>query len=94
MRSFNWDIAKNERLITERGVCFEEIIFAIENGRVLDIVDHPNPGRYRNQKMFIVEWNDYAYLVPFVEDKGSEDVFLKTIIPSRKATRRYLGGQA
>ena len=77
--------------MTERGVSFEEIVFAIENGKVLDIIEHPNAAKYRNQKMYIVEWNDYAYLVPFVEDR--ETVFLKTIIPSRKATKRYLGGE-
>ena len=89
MKFYHWDAAKNEKLIRERGISFEEAVLAIETGKVLDIVGHPNPGRYQGQRMYIVEMNGYAYLVPFVEDKTV--VFLKTIIPSRKATKQYLG---
>ena len=68
---------------------FEEIEMAIEQGNLLDIVAHPNRTKYPNQKIFVVRLLDYIYLVPFVEDQSS--FFLKTIIPSRKATKQYLG---
>lgn len=73
----------------ERGISFEEIVFHIERGDVLDLQDHPNQEKYPGQRIFIVDVEGYAYVVPFVEDE--EEVFLKTIIPSRKATRKYLG---
>lgn len=60
----------------------------MSNGGLLVVLDHPNTGLYPNQRMFVVRIRDYAYLVPFVETK--QEVFLKTIIPSRKATRIYL----
>ena len=90
MRVFHWDIEKNEKLIRERGISFEEVVLAIESGKVLDLLGHPNLHKYQNQQMFVVELKGYAYLVPFVEEK--DYIFLKTIIPSRKATREYLGG--
>ena len=89
LRYFDWDDAKNAKLLAERGIGFEEIVFYIERGEVLDILEHPNPDRYPGQRIFIVARDGYAYLVPFVED--GRTVFLKTIIPSRKATRQYLG---
>jgi hypothetical protein len=70
-------------------VSFEEVEMAIEQGNLLDIVAHPNRTKYPNQKIFVVRLLDYVYLVPFVEDQSS--FFLKTIIPSRKATKQYLG---
>ena len=73
-----------------RGISFEEIVFHIEIGDLLDILEHPNQEKYRGQRIFIVNVNDYVYLVPFVESK--DEVFLKTIIPSRKMTRMYLKG--
>ena len=85
---YYWDRVKNEKLISRRGISFEEIVLAIEDEKILDEVEHPNETKYKNQKMYIVELNNYAYLVPFVQDK--EHIFLKTIIPSRKATRKYL----
>ncbi len=89
MKTYVWNEEKNQRLKSERGVSFEEIIVHIAIGDVLDIVEHPNPEKYKGQRIFIVKMRDYAWLVPFVE---SEDkIFLKTIIPSRKATRKYLG---
>lgn len=63
----------------------------IENGDVLDVIDHPNKDKYENQMMFIIRIGDYAYLVPFVE--SNEEIFLKTVIPSRKATKIYLRGE-
>lgn len=89
MKIFDWDREKNETLKDTRGISFEEIVFHIENGDELDVYPHPNQERYPNQLVSVVVVNDYAYLVPYVE---SEDgIFLKTIIPSRKATKRYIG---
>lgn len=90
MKYFSWDNEKNLKLKTERNISFEEIAFYIEKQQVLDIVQHPNQEKYEGQKMFIININDYAFLVPFVEDE--QEIFLKTIIPSRKATKRYLRG--
>jgi len=90
VKYFSWNPEKNSALIQERGISFEEIVFHIENGDMLDLLENPNRERYPNQRVFIVNVEGYAYLVPFVEDEL--EVFLKTIIPSRKATRLYLGG--
>jgi predicted DNA binding CopG/RHH family protein len=92
LKYFDWDDAKNAKLRAERGIGFEEIVFHIERGDLLDILEHPNPGRYVGQRIFVVRREDYVYLVPFVEDEHT--VFLKTIIPSRKATRQYLGEES
>ena len=86
---FDWDTEKNEMLINSRGVSFEEVIAILESGGELDILDHPNKEKYAHQKIYVVEINGYVYLVPFVQDK--DKIFLKTIIPSRKAQRKYLG---
>ena len=88
MKYFTWNNLKNEQLKEDRNISFEMIIYLIESGNVLDIIKHPNQEKYANQSIFIVEYNDYAYLVPFVEDE--KEIFLKTIIPSRKATKKYL----
>jgi uncharacterized DUF497 family protein len=89
MKHFAWNDEKNASLIQERGISFEEIVFHNENGDVLDRLDHPRRGRYPNQRLFVVNVDGYAYLVPFVEDE--HEVFLKTIVPSRQATRDDLG---
>ena len=91
MKYFSWNNEKNKKLKEERNISFEEVLFYIENGQLMDIIEHPNPSNYSGQKVFIVNINDYAYLVPFIET--DEEIFLKTIIPSRKATRKYLRGQ-
>ncbi len=91
MEHYKWNNEKNEKLKTERDVSFEQITMHIERGDVLDIVKHPNQKKYPNQQLLVVEINNYAYLIPFVEDENGK--FLKTIIPSRKATRDYLGGK-
>jgi hypothetical protein len=89
MLSFDWNDEKNDWLQRERGVTFPEVIHRLMHGGLLDNIEHPNPVRYPGQRILIVAIHDYAYLVPYVE---SDDVFfLKTIIPSRKMTRRYLG---
>ena len=90
VKYFSWNPEKNTSLVQERGISFEEIVFHIEKGDVLDLLEHPNRERYPNQRVFVVNVEGYAYIVPFVEDEN--EVFLKTIIPSRKATRDYLGG--
>ncbi len=76
----------------ERGIGFEDVVFHIERGDLLDILEHPNPNRYPGQRIFVVRRENYVYLVPFVEDEHT--VFLKTIIPSRKATKEYLGEES
>ena len=91
MKTFAWDNDKNEWLINERGISFERVTHLIGGDGVIDIVKHPNTEKYPNQKMFIINIDEYAYLVPFVETQ--EEVFLKTIIPSRKATKKYIGGK-
>lgn len=88
MNYFSWSSEKNESLKKERGMSFEEVVFHIERGDLLDVLGHPNQERYPGQRIFVVDIDDYAYLVPFVEDEA--EVFLKTIIPSRKATNSYL----
>jgi uncharacterized DUF497 family protein len=89
MKLLRWNKSKNDFLRSERGVSFEEVEMAIEQGNLLDIVAHPNRTKYPNQKIFVVRLLDYVYLVPFVDDQSS--FFLKTIIPSRRATKQYLG---
>ena len=89
VKYFAWDDAKNAKLRAERSIGFEDIVFHIERGDLLDILEHPTPSRYAGQRIFVVKRADYVYLVPFVEDEHT--VFLKTIIPSRKATKEYLG---
>lgn len=91
MKYFTWSPEKDESLRKERGISFEEIVFHIEQGDVVDLLEHPNRKRYPGQRIFVVNVDEYAYLVPFVESE--EEVFLKTIIPSRKATLKYLGGE-
>jgi len=91
MKYFEWNIEKNEELKAERDIVFEDVVFSIMHGALLDTVEHPNKKNYPNQKIFIVNINNYAYLVPFVEEEKT--IFLKTIIPSRKMTKKYLGGE-
>ena len=88
MKPVNWSTEKNMRLKVERGVSLEEELSAMSHGGLLDVRDHPNAGQYPNQRMLVVRICGYAYLVPFVETES--EVFLKTIIPSRKATCNYL----
>ena len=87
-----WSRPVDRKLRTERGIGFEEIVFHIERGDLLDILEHPNADRYAGQRIFVVQREDYVYLVPFFEDEHT--VFLKTITPSRKATKQYLGEES
>ena len=88
MKPFRWNHNKNESLKIERSISFEEIVLAIEADGLLDELRHPNPDKYPNQSVFVVTLDGYVYLVPYVEE--SDYYFLKTVIPSRKATRDYL----
>ena len=91
MKYFSWDPEKNSWLQAGRGISFEEMVFHIARGDLLVILEHPDPDRYAGQRMFVVDVAGYAYLVPFVETEN--EIFLKTVIPSRKATRKYLRGE-
>ncbi len=91
MKVINWNAAKNQELIESRGVSFEDVVFYLQQGVLLDDLEHPNPEKYSNQRIFVLEIDGYVYLVPYVEDKT--EIFLKTIIPSRKATKQILGEQ-
>lgn len=91
MKTYNWNRDKNQDLIVGRGVSFEEAIFHIEHGDLLDDIVHPNTTAYPAQRIFVICIQEYAYLVPYVEN--DDEVFLKTIIPSRKFTKLYLGGK-
>lgn len=91
MKFFNWNSDKNQQLIIERGRSFEEAIFHIQNGGLLDDIVHPNAKDYPCQRIFVVCINEYAYLIPYVENQ--EEIFLKTIIPSKKFTKIHLGGE-
>ena len=88
MKQINWNAEKNQTLINERRISFEDIVFSIQSGDLLDDVCHPNSGKYPNQRLFVVSVDDYVYLVPYIET--ADEIFLKTIIPSRKATKQYL----
>jgi len=90
MKYFSWNQEKNELLLAERDISFDDIVLYIEKGFLLDVLEHPNPKKYPGQKIFVVQVEEYVYLVPFVESE--DEIFLKTIIPSRKATKRYLKG--
>lgn len=89
MKNINWNQEKNRYLIVERGISFEVVVSYIENEEIIDIIDHSNRQKYEGQKIFVIAIEGYVYLVPFAETEN--ELFLKTIIPSRKATRKYLG---
>jgi len=88
VKPFRWDPEKNDRLKAARGISYEEIVLAIEEGGLIDVLIHPNQKRYAGQVVLVVGYRQYVYLVPSVEE--DEYYFLKTIIPSRKATRDYM----
>ncbi len=92
MKLINWDADKNRKLIEERHISFEEIVFSLQSGGLLDDAVHPNSDKYPNQRVFVVALNEYVYLVPYVEN--DEEIFLKTAFPSRKATKEYFGAKS
>jgi hypothetical protein len=89
MKNINWNTEKSVALKASRGICFEDVVFFIERGEILDDYLHPNQKAYSGQQIMVIEVASYTYLVPYVEN--DEELFLKTIIPSRKATQHYLG---
>jgi uncharacterized DUF497 family protein len=88
MSEFDWNDEKSESLEKARGICFEDVVIHVQNGCVIEVIKHPNKDRYPNQNMMVLDVEGYIYLVPYVKSKGIR--FLKTIIPSRKATKEYL----
>ena len=90
MKYFNWNPQKNEILKKERGISFEVVTWWIENSGLIDILEHPNKKKYPSQNIYVVNIDGYVYLVPFVEN--TDEIFLKTIIPSRKDPQKYIGG--
>ncbi len=90
MKTFAWNDEKNNKLKLQRGVSFELIVSQIEAGKILDILEHPGQTKYPGQRILVIDIDGYAVLVPFIETE--EEIFLKTIIPSRKATKKYLKG--
>ena len=86
--SFDWSTEKNHQLIEQRGISFESVASAIEQGGLAEVLEHPNQDRYPGQLIYVVEIGEYVYLVPFVTEMDGTR-FPKTIIPSRKATRDY-----
>ncbi len=88
MITYQWDDRKNAILKRTRGISFEQVVVHIERGDVLDVMAHPNEAKYPGQQVLVVNMNDYAYAVPFVEQ--GQERFLKTVVPSRKLTRKYL----
>ena len=91
MKPITWNYKKNDLLKAQRSISFEDVVFHILSGDILETIDHPNQERYPGQQIHVVAIENYVYLVPFVESE--EEVFLKTIIPSRKATKKYLGAR-
>lgn len=89
MKTINWDAEKSPALKESRGVCFEDVVFHMERGDILDDYEHPNQQKYAGPRIMVVGMSNYAYLVPYVET--GDEVFLKTIIPSGKATEKHLG---
>ena len=89
MKSMSWNTEKSVALKSSRSICFEDVVFFIERGDILDDYLHPNQKDYPGQRIMVIDIANYAYLVPYIEN--DEELFLKTIIPSRKATQRYLG---
>ena len=89
MKPITWNYNKNDLLKDQRSISFEDVVFHILSGDILETIDHPNQERYPEQQIHVIDIENYVYLVPFVESE--EEVFLKTIIPSRKATKKYLG---
>ena len=91
MKRFVWDEAKNSWLKRVRGISFEEVLEVMAEGGLLDTLEHPNPERHPDQKLLVVKIREYVHLVPFEET--TEAVHLKTIIPSRKFTKKYGGAK-
>ncbi len=91
MKQINWNTEKSLKLKELRGVCFEDIVYYIEKGDILDDHLHPDQTKHPKQRVMVIGIDSCAYVVPYVEDE--EEIFLKTVIPGRKATELYFGGK-
>ena len=89
MKPINWNSTKNQQLVAQRGISFEDIVFYMQQGQLLDDIQHPNSDKYPEQRIFVINVDNYIHLVPYAENQ--QEIFLKTVIPSRKATKQYLG---
>lgn len=90
MKPLLWNSDKNRLLKATSGIDFNLVALAINQGKILDIIDHPNQYKYPSQQIFVIAINQYVYLIPFIETEQA--IFLKMIIPSRKMKKKYLGG--
>jgi uncharacterized DUF497 family protein len=86
MKPINWNSTKNQQLVSERDISFEDIVFYMQQGQLLDDIQHPNSVKYPEQRIFVINVDNYVYLVPYIENQ--QEIFLKTVIPSRKATKQ------
>jgi len=89
MKPIDWNPEKNQQVISERGVSFEDVAFYLRQGALLDDIGHPNSDKYPSQRIFVIDIDGYVHLVPYVENR--REIFMNTVIPSRKATKQYLG---
>jgi len=89
---FDWNDKKNKELKAKRDISFEEIVISINEGKVIDVLDHPKPEKYPNQQIYLVWCRNYVYVVPFVKKEEKQEIFLKTISPSRMYTKKYRSG--
>ena len=90
---FSWDEDKNDLLKQRRNISFEQIVLAIENKHVVDVIEHPNQEKYKGQIFFLVEHDNYIYVVPALISDLGEECHLKTIYPSRKYTSKFSRSQ-
>ena len=89
MKLINWNKEKNTWLKEKQGICFEDILYYLHNDNLIDDTEHRNQKKYRGQRIMVIDIEGYACLVPYVETE--DEISLKTIIPNRKATKKYLG---
>ena len=89
MKPINWNSTKNQQLVAQRGISFEDIVFYMQQGQLLDDIQHPNSVKYSEQRIFVVNVDNYVHLVPYIENQ--QEIFLKTVIPSRKVTKQSFG---
>ncbi len=86
--TFNWNSEKNKRLKLERNISFEDIVIAISENRIVTILEHPNKKKYPELMLYLIEFNNYIYVVPFVLNEQGDEIFFKTIFPSRAFTKK------
>ena len=89
--TYDWNEEKNRKLKERRGISFEEIVLCIQEGRLVTVLEHPNKDRYPAQRLYLIEYKQQMYVVPFVVNAEEGVIFLKTVYPSRHYTKKYLG---